>query len=136
MFGKTIRPYGSSYTLLYFHNECKMIKAIYKSTMEEDIGCGLQMKSQQELFGKKEKFILKQSKGKKKVHFKSTNISPSQKSNDVSDGGEELYFDAMDQNVNMDEMPASAVTQIQSISSSHIGNSREKFEEISTLNDF
>jgi hypothetical protein len=36
----------------------------------------------------------------------------------------------------MDEMPASAVTQIQSISSSHIGNSREKFEEIGTLNDF
>ncbi|CAG8691444.1 4733_t:CDS:2 [Rhizophagus irregularis] len=85
---------------------------------------------------KAEKFILKQSKEKKKVHFKfkSTNISPSQKSNDVSDGGEELYFDAMDQNVNMDEMPATAVTQIQSTSSSHIGNSREKFEEISTLN--
>jgi hypothetical protein len=37
-----------------------MKEAIYKSTMEEDIGCGLQMKSQQELFGKKEKFILKQ----------------------------------------------------------------------------
>ncbi|GBC40326.1 hypothetical protein RhiirA1_522923 [Rhizophagus irregularis] len=133
MFRKAIRPYGSS---IYFHNEFKMMGAIYKSTMEEDIGCGLQMKSQQELFGKKEKFILKQSKEKKKVHFKfkSTNISPSQKSNDVSDGGEELYFDAMDQNVNMDEMPATAVTQIQSTSSSHIGNSREKFEEISTLN--
>ncbi|PKY33656.1 hypothetical protein RhiirB3_452734 [Rhizophagus irregularis] len=100
MFRKAIRPYGSS---IYFHNEFKMMGAIYKSTMEEDIGCGLQMKSQQELFGKKEKFILKQSKEKKK-------------------------------NVNMDEMPATAVTQIQSTSSSHIGNSREKFEEISTLN--
>ncbi|GET58258.1 hypothetical protein GLOIN_2v1763033 [Rhizophagus irregularis DAOM 181602=DAOM 197198] len=49
----------------------------------------------------KEKFILKQPKEKKKVHFKSTNISPLQRSNGVSDGG----------------------------------NSREKFEEISTFND-
>jgi hypothetical protein len=58
-----------------------------------------------------------------------------QRSNDVSDGGEELYFDAIDQNVNMDEIIASAVTQIQSTPSSHIGNSREKVEEISTFND-
>ena len=60
-------------------------EAIYKSTMEEDIGCGLQMKSQQELFWNKEKYILKQPKEKKKF-ISSQQISlPSQKSNDVSD---------------------------------------------------
>ncbi|RGB40346.1 hypothetical protein C1646_663913 [Rhizophagus diaphanus] len=61
-----ITKHVNLYKAIFGKNECKMIEAIYKSTMEEDIDCGLQMKSQQELFRKKEKFILKQLKEKKK----------------------------------------------------------------------
>ncbi|RGB38831.1 hypothetical protein C1646_755241 [Rhizophagus diaphanus] len=64
--------------------------------MEADIGCGLQMKSQQELFVKRENFITRRSKEEKKVRFKSATVSSPQKSKHVS---EELYFDALNQNV-------------------------------------
>ncbi|CAB4492507.1 uncharacterized protein OCT59_002630 [Rhizophagus irregularis] len=37
----------------------KMMEAIYKSTMEEKLGQGLQMKSQQELFGKNNNYKFK-----------------------------------------------------------------------------
>jgi hypothetical protein len=39
------------YILMYFNNENDLLKAIYKSTMEEDLGKGLKMKSQDELIG-------------------------------------------------------------------------------------
>lgn len=55
----------SSYILLCFNNENKMMDAIYKSAME-DIGESLQMKSQQELFGKSEQYIFDGSKKKVK----------------------------------------------------------------------
>lgn len=38
--------------MIYFNNENDLMQAIYKSTMEEDIGRGLQMKDQDELIGK------------------------------------------------------------------------------------
>ncbi|EXX74303.1 hypothetical protein RirG_052380 [Rhizophagus irregularis DAOM 197198w] len=40
------------YILIYFNNENDLLQAIYKSTMEEDLGIGLQMKGQDELIGK------------------------------------------------------------------------------------
>ena len=46
------------------------------------------------------------------------------------------FKSVMDQNVIMDQMTVASTTlQIRPSSSSHIGNSYEKFEEISTLND-
>lgn len=78
------------------------------------------MKSK-ELFGEKGTFVIKRLKEEKKVRFKSTINLPSH--DDISDGGAELYFDAIDQNVIMDQTPApSVVTNIKTSSSSHIGN--------------
>lgn len=42
--------------------------AIYKSSMEEEIGELLQMKSQHDLFGKNEKYIFNGSKKKVRPH--------------------------------------------------------------------
>ncbi|CAB4417780.1 unnamed protein product [Rhizophagus irregularis] len=39
------------YILIYFNNENDLMKAIYKSTMEEDLGKGLKIKLQDELIG-------------------------------------------------------------------------------------
>jgi hypothetical protein len=37
--------------LIYFNNESDTLKAIYRSTMDEDMDSGLQMKSQEDLIG-------------------------------------------------------------------------------------
>lgn len=85
MYGKILRPHGSSYILLYFNNENKMIGVIYKSAMEE-IG---QIKIQKELFGKNNKYIFN---GLKKKNCAVSTITMSlQLSIDISDG-DELYF--------------------------------------------
>ncbi|PKY54407.1 hypothetical protein RhiirA4_473211 [Rhizophagus irregularis] len=51
-FVKIIKINKIKYILIYFNNENDMLQAIYRSTMDEDIGKGLQMKSQEELIGK------------------------------------------------------------------------------------
>ncbi|CAB4433115.1 unnamed protein product [Rhizophagus irregularis] len=67
-----------------------MMEAIYKLAMEEEFGCGLQIKSQQELlFGKNEKYKFKGQT--KKVRFESTNTSSTQQSNDFP-VDKELYL--------------------------------------------
>ncbi|PKY52258.1 hypothetical protein RhiirA4_469775 [Rhizophagus irregularis] len=48
-FSKIIKINKIKYILIYFNNESDFLKAIYKSTMEEDVGKGLQMKGQDEL---------------------------------------------------------------------------------------
>jgi hypothetical protein len=69
-------------------------------------------------------------KRKKKV---CTIITPSQQSNDVSNGDDKL---SIDQNMIIDQMTVALTTlQILLSSSSYIGNSYEKFKEISILND-
>uniref|UniRef100_U9U762 Uncharacterized protein n=1 Tax=Rhizophagus irregularis (strain DAOM 181602 / DAOM 197198 / MUCL 43194) TaxID=747089 RepID=U9U762_RHIID len=51
-FAKIIKINKIKYILIYFNNENDMLQAIYRSTMDEDIGKGLQTKSQKELIGK------------------------------------------------------------------------------------
>jgi hypothetical protein len=51
-FAKIIKINTIKYILIYFNNESDLLKAIYRSTMEEDLGKGLQIKSQDELIGK------------------------------------------------------------------------------------
>ncbi|EXX78291.1 hypothetical protein RirG_016300 [Rhizophagus irregularis DAOM 197198w] len=51
-FAKIIKINKIKYILIYFNNESDLLKAIYRSTMEEDLGKGLQIKSQDELIGK------------------------------------------------------------------------------------
>ncbi|CAB4413894.1 unnamed protein product [Rhizophagus irregularis] len=53
-------------------------------------------------------------------------------SNDVSDGGEESYFDAMDQNVitNQKTMPSTSTLQIKPSSSSHIGTATRNLKKL------
>ncbi|PKY54765.1 hypothetical protein RhiirA4_475492 [Rhizophagus irregularis] len=53
-----------------------MMEAIYKSAMEEDLGCGLEIKSQQELFSKNEKYKFK-GPTKKLPPASSLSIKPS-----------------------------------------------------------
>lgn len=48
-FSKIIKINKIKYILIYFNYESDFLKAIYKSTMEEDVGKGLQMKGQDEL---------------------------------------------------------------------------------------
>ncbi|PKC12349.1 hypothetical protein RhiirA5_410921 [Rhizophagus irregularis] len=50
-FAKLIRINKIKYILIYFNNENDLMKAIYKSTMEEDLGKGLKIKLQDELIG-------------------------------------------------------------------------------------
>ncbi|CAB4414013.1 unnamed protein product [Rhizophagus irregularis] len=68
----------------------------------------------------------------KRKRFKSTNIAPLQQSNDVSDGGEESYFDAIDQNVITDQktMPSTSTLQIKPSSSSHIGTATRNLKKL------
>ncbi|RGB31981.1 hypothetical protein C1646_670509 [Rhizophagus diaphanus] len=75
------------YILIYFNNEKDLMQAIYRSTTGEDLGKGLQMKSQDELIGKDgvykkrtriSKFSVpthKTSKGKKFVDALSSPLS-------------------------------------------------------------
>jgi hypothetical protein len=51
MFGKIIRVNKIKYFLMYFNNEADMMLAVYKSGMEEELGKGLQIKSQDEIIG-------------------------------------------------------------------------------------
>ncbi|PKY52981.1 hypothetical protein RhiirA4_485951 [Rhizophagus irregularis] len=50
-FAKVIKIFKIKYILIYFNNERDTLEAIYRSTMDEDMGKGLQMKSQEELIG-------------------------------------------------------------------------------------
>ncbi|PKC66854.1 hypothetical protein RhiirA1_441485 [Rhizophagus irregularis] len=50
-FAKVIKINKIKYILMYFNNENDLLKAIYKSTMEEDLGKGLKIKLQDELIG-------------------------------------------------------------------------------------
>lgn len=51
---------------MYFNNERDLLQAIYRSTMEEDMGKGLQMKGQDEIIGKDRKFKKPQYRDTKK----------------------------------------------------------------------
>ncbi|PKY51746.1 hypothetical protein RhiirA4_468963 [Rhizophagus irregularis] len=50
-FSKIIKVNKIKYILMYFNNKNDLLKAIYKSTMKENIGDGLKIKSQDELIG-------------------------------------------------------------------------------------
>ncbi|CAB4431328.1 unnamed protein product [Rhizophagus irregularis] len=50
-FAKVIKINKIKYILMYFNNENDLLKAIYRSTMEEDLGKGLKIKLQDELIG-------------------------------------------------------------------------------------
>ncbi|RGB28122.1 hypothetical protein C1646_673465 [Rhizophagus diaphanus] len=55
-FAKIIKINKIKYILIYFNNENDLLQAIYKSTMEENLGKELQMKGQDVLIGKDEVF--------------------------------------------------------------------------------
>ncbi|CAB4398010.1 unnamed protein product [Rhizophagus irregularis] len=105
---------------------------IYKSANEEEFGYGLQIKSQQELFGKSEKF--RSLRDQRKVRFESTNsTSSTQQSRDFSVDLKELYFDATDQletELTLTPAPAPSTKP-----SSHIGNCKKVVEEFTNLNE-
>ncbi|GET67162.1 hypothetical protein GLOIN_2v1771116 [Rhizophagus irregularis DAOM 181602=DAOM 197198] len=55
-FGKVIRINKIKYILIYFNNENEMMNTIYKSAMEDKLGAGFQIKSQDELIMNDGKF--------------------------------------------------------------------------------
>jgi hypothetical protein len=69
MFGKVIRPYGSLYILLYFHNECKMMEAIYKSMMERRYRVRLANEKSTGTIQKEGEIYLKATERKEKSSF-------------------------------------------------------------------
>ncbi|PKY55033.1 hypothetical protein RhiirA4_474229 [Rhizophagus irregularis] len=55
-FSKIIKVNKIKYILMLFNNENDLLKAIYKSTMDESLGEGLKIKSQDELIGEEETY--------------------------------------------------------------------------------
>jgi hypothetical protein len=56
-FAKVLRIFGRKYILIYFNNKSDLMKALVDSAMEEELGQGLKIKSQDELISKDGKFI-------------------------------------------------------------------------------
>ncbi|RGB37224.1 hypothetical protein C1646_757179 [Rhizophagus diaphanus] len=55
-FAKIIKMNKVKYILIYFNNEKDLLIAVYSSTMDEDLGKGLQMKGKDEIIGKDSNF--------------------------------------------------------------------------------
>lgn len=61
-FAKVIKVCKTNYILLYFNNKNSMMKVIYDSTTKDELGKGLQIKSQDELLGRDGSFIMRAGK--------------------------------------------------------------------------